>query len=174
MGTAGRYDRGIEVRLLAFSFVILSLSSCKFNPNFQGKGTPFVQGEWEQEQVPYEDQLLTSTRHRLTFTCDSIYAVLQTRSKVNPYADSCFNTGQWTEYAKGTYLVRHDTLFVFGTFTHETFKQKLTGCYRIGRYLPIFIVKKHTPDSLYLQNLQDHLPVTLALKRKIECVPKPL
>lgn len=159
--------------LCSFILVLFSLS-CKFNPNLQGKGTNYMQGVWEEGKVEYQDQLLEYTRHKFTFTCDSFYAVLNTISKVNPYEDSCFNNGNWKEYAKGVYKVNNDTLFIYGTFTKANSKQKLSGCYRIGQYLPIFIVKKHTADSLYLQGMQQHLPVKLKLEQKITCVPKPI
>lgn len=158
-----------------FLFAICAgVNACKFNPNIQGKGTDYVQGIWKEDKVVYQDQLLQYTRHRFTFTCDSFYAVLSTKSKMNQYADSCFNGGNWNEYAKGVYQVSNDTLFIYSTFVHSNYKQKLSGCYRIGRYLPTFIIKKHTADSLILQNLQDHLPVKLSLQQKLICTPKPL
>lgn len=160
--------------LYFLALIIWAFSGCKFNPNLQGTGTDFVQGVWEEGSVVYQDKLLEYTKHQFTFTCDSFYAVLNTVSKVNHYEDSCYNNGNWNEYAKGVYKVSNDTLFVYSTFTRSDFKQKLSGCYRIGQYLPIFIVKKHTADSLYLQGLQQHLPVKLRLKQKTTCVPKPL
>ena len=155
--------------LLAFSFLLFG---CSFNPNMQGEGEPLLQGVWEQDSVQYQDKLLEFTQHKFTFTCDSFYATLVTRSKVNQYPDSCFNGGTWSEYAKGTYVFRNDTLYILGTFTHANFKQKLSGCYRIGQYKPVFLLKEHKADKMILQD--QHINLTLNLKQKITCDPKPL
>lgn len=157
--------------LLIISFFC---QSCKFNPNFQGTGSDYLQGIWAEKNVAYQEQLLEYTSHEFKFSCDSFYVTFNTVAKTNIYPDSCFNKGRWTEYAKGIYITRNDTLFLSGTFTKANFKQKISGCYRIGQYLETFIVKRTTPDSLYLESLQQHLPVTLAIKEKITCTPKPL
>ena len=153
---------------------MLTLPSCTFNPNVQGKGSDFMQGVWEEEPLPYRDSLLQYTSHQFKFTCDSFYVVLQTKAKANYYADSCFKNGTWKEYAKGTYVVNNDTLYLFGTFTKANYKQKLHDCYRIGQYLPTFLIKNKSADKIELQSLQQHLPVTLRLKEKIICNPQPL
>ena len=160
--------------LLALGSLFFVLTSCKFNPNLQGKGTVHLQGIWEEGGVVYQDDLLQYSRHKFRFTCDSVYATIQTFAKVNTNPDSCFNDGSWTEYAKGTYLTNNDTLIVTATFTKSNFKQKISGCYRIGQYLPAFIIRKSSPDSLYLESLQQHLPLKLALKERTACVQKPL
>jgi hypothetical protein len=160
-----------------FYFLLASLclfSSCKLNPNLQGRGEAFLQGEWVEDSVLYQDELLEYSKHNLTFSCDSFYASIKTYAKVNRYTEDCFNNGNWTEYVKGNYLVRNDTLFLAGTFTKSNFKQKLSGCYRVGQYLPVFLIKNRTDSSVQLQNLQQHLPITLKLKRRIPCNPKPL
>ncbi len=149
-------------------------SACKFNPNYQGRGIDFMQGVWEEVPPPYKDSLMQYTLHKFKFTCDSVYLTLETHAKANYYADSCFNNGVWKEYAKGNYVVRNDTLYILSTFTKENFKQKLSGCYRIGQYLPIFVITKREANSLELQGLQQHVPVILQLKEKIKCDPQPL
>ncbi len=160
--------------LLPFAFILL-FSSCKFNPAIQGKGSDFLQGEWQQDTVLYKDKLLEYTGHHFTFTCDSFYATLNTVSKVNRLgSDVCFGNGNWTEYAKGTYTVSNDSLYVRATFTQSNFKQKISGCYRIGQYLPIFIIQKYSENTIQLLDLHRHLPLILRLKNKIKCIPKPL
>lgn len=149
-------------------------SACKFNPNYQGRGIDFIQGVWEEVPVPYKDSLFHYTLHKFRFTCDSVYVTLETHAKANYYADSCFNNGIWKEYAKGNYIVRNDTLYIISTFTKNNYKQKLSGCYRIGQYLPTFLIKRRAGDRLELQGLQQHIPLTLQLIEKIECNPKPL
>jgi hypothetical protein len=150
------------------------LASCKFNPNLQGTGVDFLQGEWQEDSVLYQDKLLEFTKHRFTFTCDSFYAYLETHAKVNRYPESCFNNGLIKEYAKGQYVMNKDTLYLIGTFTKSDFKQKISGCYRIGRYIPRFIVTKEDNKLIQLVNLQNNFPITLKLKQRISCNPKPL
>lgn len=156
-----------------FAFCLL-LSACSRNLNLQERGTDFLQGVWEEDSVAYQNQLLQYTHHTFKFTCDSFYATLDTYSKVNAYTDSCFNNGHYTEYAKGLYVVKKDSILISGTFTKANFKQKISGCYRNGQYLTAFVLKKQPSDTLYLKNMQEHLPMVLVLKQKINCVPKPI
>lgn len=150
------------------------LLSCKFNPNVQGSGDDFLQGTWQEATMPYQKQLLQHTSHRFKFTCDSFYVTLLTKAKVNTYPDSCFNSGVWLEYAKGTYFSRGDTLLLKGTFTKSNFKQKISGCYRIGVYKPVFVIRNKRKGRMMLQSLQNHSPILLKLQEKSTCVPKPL
>jgi hypothetical protein len=152
--------------------ICCALWACRFNPNIQGKGDPIVQGVWEEDSVQYQNQLVEYTKHKFTFTCDSFYVTFSTRSSVERNADSCFNGGVWKEYAKGVYALRNDTLYLDGTFTKANFKQKVSGCYRIGQYKPVFILKKHTGQNLVFQD--EHVSLNLSLKQMITCVPKPL
>lgn len=149
-------------------------SACKFNPNYQGRGIDFMQGVWEEVPVSYKDSLLQYTLHKFKFTCDSVYVTLETHAKANYYPDSCFNNGTWKEYAKGNYVVSNDTLYIISTFTKSNYKQKLSGCYRIGQYLPTFLIKRRAGNRLDLQGLQQHVPLTLQLRERIKCIPKPL
>ena len=157
-----------------FLFFCILLSACKFKPNLQEKGTAFIQGIWEEEPVDFQDSLIQYTRQQFRFTCDSVYITLETKAKENYYPDSCFANGSWKEYAKGNYVVSHDTLYILSTFTNSKFKQKLSGCYRIGRYLPSFVIEKNTNNKLELKSLQQHTPLTLLLKERIKCVQQPL
>jgi hypothetical protein len=154
--------------LSAFSY------SCSRLPNVQGKGEASLQGVWSQDSVANADQLLNYTQHRFKISCDSFYVDLTTHSKVNYYSDSCFNKGVWKEYAKGTYVVKGDTLLLTGTFTKANYKQKVSGCYRNGRYLSSFKIKSSGTNSLILDNLNDQRECALVLKEKINCVPKEL
>lgn len=160
--------------LVAFLFTIFFFSACRFNPEVQQRGSSALQGTWEEEPLKYQDSLLTHTKHSFTFTCDSFYVTLETSSKVNYYEDSCYHNGKWKEYAKGNYVLSNDTLYIIGTFTKANFKQKISGCYRSGQYLPLFLIQKIAPGEIKLMNLQQHLPVTLKLKQRIKCNPQPL
>jgi len=140
----------------------------------QGEGTDNLQGVWEETAVAYQNERLQYSTHQFRFRCDSVYVTINTFAKVNTYPDSCFNNGSWTEYAKGIYETKKDTLIITATFTKSNFKQKISGCYRSGQYTPAFVIRKSTSDSLYLESLHDHLPLDLILKEKTLCVQKPI
>lgn len=140
----------------------------------QGRGSDALQGYWEEDRVMYQDTLLQSTQHSIKFICDSFYLTLKTTSRVNIYPDSCFNNGVWMEYVKGTYTAKDDSLFLFGTFTKADFRQKISGCYRIGTYKPVYVISGSSGKTLELQSLESHIPIRLNLKQSINCVPKPL
>lgn len=133
-----------------------------------------MQGVWNEDSVAFSNKLSNYTQHHFKITCDSVYIDFVTHSKVNFYEDSCYNNGVWKEYAKGVYSIRNDTLFVGATFTHANYKQKISGCYHIGRYDKTFLIKKHTADSLFLESLSDQRQIKLSLKGKITCVQKEL
>lgn len=161
--------------LLPFAFyLLLFLSACSPRPNIQGKGEAFMHGVWNQDSVAFSDKLSNYTQHHFKITCDSIYIDLVTYSKLNLYEDSCYNNGIWKEFAKGVYAVKGDTLFVGATFTHANYKQKISGCYRIGRYDKNFLIKKKSSDTLVLESLSDRREITLSLKEKVTCVQKEL
>lgn len=161
--------------LLALVFGLSAFSfACTRLPNVQGKGEAILQGVWNQDSIENVDKLLNYTQHRFKISCDSFYVDLTTYSKANYYEESCFNKGVWKEYAKGTYKVKGDTLLLDGTFTKSNYKQKVSGCYRNGRYITNFKIKSSSPTSLVLENLNDQRECTLVLKEKITCVPKEL
>ncbi|HMI04306.1 MAG TPA: hypothetical protein VK541_17590 [Pedobacter sp.] len=163
------------MRILFFSFLILcSLTACTRLPDIQGKGTEFLQGVWNQDSVANSDKLLNYTQHKFKFTCDSFYVDLTTRSSVNYYEDSCYNKGIWREYAKGTYLVRADTLFLAGTYTKANYKQKISGCYQIGQYIKSFKIDHNEQAKLMLENTGNQREISLKLEQKIMCIPQPL
>jgi len=159
--------------ILLFTFSILQLS-CTSRPNIQGKGEAFMQGVWNEDSVAFSNKLTNYTQHHFKFTCDSVYIDFVTHSKVNFYEDSCYNNGVWKEYAKGIYAVKGDTLFVGATFTYANYKQKISGCYRIGRYDKNFLIKKRSADTLLLESLSDQREIKLTLKEKVTCVQKEL
>ncbi|MDR6785956.1 hypothetical protein ABIE26_004575 [Pedobacter africanus] len=149
-------------------------ASCRRLPDVQGKGEAFLQGVWNQDSIANADKLLNYTLHKFRFTCDSFYVDLTTHSKVNYYSDSCFNGGVWKEYAKGVYEVRADSLFLVGTYTKANYKQKISGCYQIGRYIQTFYIKAAGQDQLKLESTSNQRECTLVLKERIICRPKEL
>lgn len=160
------------------SFLLLAstlfLFACVRQPNIQGKGELFIQGVWKEDTVANSKLLKTYTQHQIKFDCDSFYAELTTFSKINLYEAECYNNGVWKEYVKGVYAVKKDTLYIGGTFTKENFKQKLTGCYRNGRYDRSFLIKKADSNQLTLESLNDQRITTLSLKEKTTCIQKAL
>ncbi|MBG6235115.1 hypothetical protein IWX76_001683 [Pedobacter sp. CAN_A7] len=157
--------------LLLFVSVI---TACKRLPNVQGKGEAFLQGVWNQDSISNADKLLSYTQHKFKFTCDSFYVDLTTHSKVNYYADSCYNNGIWKEYAKGVYVVRNDSLFMEGDYTKPNYKQKVSGCFHTGRYIKSFFVKSISPKLIQMESASDQRDINLALKERIVCEQKPL
>lgn len=152
--------------------LLFFLSSCKFNSNYQNPGELSLQGTWVQESVPYQNELLSYSLHEFRFSCDSVYVTIRNFAKKPTIIDSCYNNGEWTEYAKGLYVIRTDSLLIEATYTHSTGKQKLTGCYHIGQYLPRLQIKKQSEDSLYLQVRNNHIPINLRKTETTTCVPK--
>lgn len=140
----------------------------------QGEGEPYLQGVWVQDTAFHQDKLLTYSLYKLKFTCDSVYITMKTFSKVKNVVDSCYGNGQWDEYARGVYLVRNDSLLIESTFTRSNWRQKISGCHRIGQFLPRFKIMKHTADSLYLESQYYQAPVSLKKIAAISCEPKPL
>jgi len=148
--------------------------ACRRLPDVQGNGAPFLQGVWQQDSIAHADRLLNYTEHMFKFTCDSFYIEMTTHSKVNYYEDSCYHNGLWREYAKGTYHVRSDTVFLLGTYTKANYKQKISGCYRIGQYIKGFKILDSRKDSLILESTENQRELRLLLKTPIKCVPQPL
>lgn len=163
-----------RIYLLALVFSLSAFTACTRLPNVQGKGEALLQGIWNQDSIANSSTLLNYTQHHFKISCDSFYVDLTTYSKVNYFEDSCFNKGVWKEYAKGTYVVKGDTLLLTGTFTKANYRQKVSGCYRIGRYLSNFKIKSSGPNNLLLESLNDQRECKLVLKQKINCVPKAL
>src|SRR3546814_290673 len=95
----------IIIAAMMFGFV-----SCKFNSNYQGSGDLALQGSWIEESVPYQNDLVKYTLHQFRFTCDSVYITMKTIAKTKILPDHCYDKGEWTEYARGVYVVRGDSL----------------------------------------------------------------
>src|ERR1700739_5083986 len=109
--------------------------SCSFNPNLQGKGEAYLQGEWRQDSVPMQQKLTEYSLYNISFSCDSFYMQINSFSKVNNGDNSCTASGQWTEYIKGAYSQRGDTLHLRGQFCNANFSLKQEGgCFRSGIY----------------------------------------
>jgi len=163
-----------SIGLSALCFVLLA--SCSFNPNYQGKGTAYLQGEWKQDSVSSEKQLVNYSLYHFTFNCDSFFVQMENFSKVNYGADSCMKNGHWFEYAKGYYEMNGDTLHIKGFYANANYSLKNPGgCFNSGVYEDKFKVS-HNADStlLNLLPLSSTIALKLKLVKRITCVPKPL
>lgn len=148
---------------------------CWFNANMQTRGTAFIQGIWQQDAVPNQKQLISYSLYHLNFSCDSFYVSIHTFSKVDAGADSCMKPGNWTEYCRGTYEQRSDTLFLNGQFCNSDFTIKDDkGCYRSGDYKEYFKITKLTDSLLRLQSTTSVIPITARLIKRTSCHPKPI
>ncbi len=147
--------------------------SCVRQSEMQEPGADFFQGEWVQDSIAGQDDMLHYTLHEMKVTCDSIYATLRVHSTVKNMPDSCFGDGEWTEYAKGVYVVRGDSLIVDGLYTKPNWKQKISGCYRQGPFVPRFKITEKQADRIVLESRFDQRPIILRKTADITCVLKP-
>lgn len=169
------FNLSTSVFILALAFWLLALYACSPNANIQGNGEKYLQGEWQHRQEAVHSKLINYTLYQYKFTCDSFYVTLQSFSKVNYGADTCMNKGHWTEYAKGNYEQRNDTLHLKGFFCTSDFKLKNEGgCFRFGIYEDFYKVVNRTDSSIQLNSTADVLPINLHLIKRITCHPKPL
>ena len=157
--------------ITAFSF----LTGCGVNPNFQGKGEGYLQGEWQQDSVPMQKKLLQYSTYHLKFSCDSFYMQIQSFSKVNNGADSCMGSGHWAEYVKGSYQQRSDTLHLKGQFCNADYSLKSEGgCFRSGVFEDFYKVSKKTDSLVKFSSTLNVIPIDAHLIKRTTCNPKPL
>lgn len=152
--------------------MLFCLSACQRHSEMQTEGVQALQGVWVQDSIPNQSKMLNYTLHEFTFRCDSVYVTMHVRAKTKTIADSCYKDGNWTEYAKAVYVQRGDSIIVEGVYTKENGKQKISGCYRSGQYLPRFKLAYHSADSVVLENRFESKPIILKKTKDITCVPK--
>lgn len=160
--------------LFIFIFAFTLLLACVRRENIQGEGTPFLQGTWKESDSLNQQKQLNYSNHSFKFTCDSFYLELTTKAKVNYHPDSCYNNGIWKEYAKGTYVLRNDTLILLGVYAKSNYKQKISGCFSIGQYLQSFVIKNKNSLQIELKNLNNNQITKFSLTQKTNCIPKKL
>ncbi len=161
--------------ILSFALLIIFFSACSPNPNLQGKGEVYLQGEWRQDSVPKQKLLLQYSLYHLKFSCDSFFMQISSISKVNNGADTCMNSGHWAEYAKGTYQQRNDTLHLKGQFCNADYSLKNEGgCFRSGVYEDFFKVGKKTDSLIQFSSISSVVPINAHLIKRTTCNPKPL
>jgi hypothetical protein len=162
--------------LLPFAFLIaLSLSSCHLNPNMQTPGEGYLQGEWQQDSIPGQNKLVSYSLYHLKFSCDSFFVSIKSFSKVNTGSDSCMSSGRWTEYMRGTYDQRHDTLHMKGQFCNADMTLKDDkGCFRSGDYEDFFKIRKQTDSLVQFAGTSTTIPINAHLIKRTTCQLKPL
>lgn len=138
----------------------------------QHEGADFFQGVWVQDSISDPSQTLNYSLHEFKISCDSMYVTLHVHNKIKTIPDSCYGDGNWKEYAKAVYVQRGDSLIVEGLYTKPTGKQKISGCYRSGPYVPRFKIAHHSADSIVLENRFEARPIVLRKVSDIRCVPK--
>ncbi|MBK0379780.1 fumarate hydratase [Mucilaginibacter segetis] len=154
--------------------LMLSLS-CRFNPDMQTLGTDYLQGEWQQDSISMEKQLVNYSLYHFKFSCDSFFVSVQSFSKTNPGADTCYKSGHWAEYAKGDYYQKSDTLHLKGLFCNADMSYKEPGgCFRSGVYEEEFVIGKKTDSLIQFNPTSSVIPLELRLIKKSTCIPKPL
>jgi hypothetical protein len=168
-------QKPFSFHLLAFALMIALCSSCHMNPNMQTPGKGYLQGEWQQDSVPGQKQLVSYSLYHLKFSCDSFFVAIKSFSKVNSGADTCMNSGHWTEYMRGTYEQRNDTLHLKGQFCNADMTLKDDkGCFRSGDYEEFFKVIKKTNSVVQFASTSSTIPINAHLIKKISCHLKPL
>jgi hypothetical protein len=141
----------------------------------QTPGESYLQGEWQQDSIPKQKQLVTYSLYHLKFNCDSFFVSINSFSKVNAGADSCMSSGHWTEYCKGTYDQKNDTLHLKGQFCNADLTLKDDkGCFRSGDYEEFFKVSKKTDSLVQFASTTNIIPINARLIKRISCTPKPL
>jgi hypothetical protein len=161
--------------LSALGFMLFAFSSCSMNPNTQTKGESFLQGEWQQDSVAGQKQLVAYSLYHLKFSCDSFFMSIRSFSKVNTGSDTCMNSGHWSEYTRGTYEQKHDTLHLKGQFCNADMTIKDDkGCFRSGDYEEFFKLTKKTDSVVQFASTSNIIPINAHLTKKITCHPKPL
>jgi hypothetical protein len=161
--------------VLCFMLYAFGLTSCKPNPNMQGKGEVYLQGEWRQDSVPNERQLLQYSIYHFKFSCDSFFVQINSFSKVNNGADTCMRSGHWSEYVRGSYQQMSDTLHLRGQFCNADYTLKQEGgCFQSGIYEELFLVSKKTDSLIQFSSTSSVIPINAHLIKHATCSPKPL
>ena len=160
----------------AFSLLLsVVCSSCWFNPNTQTPGEGYLQGEWQQDSVPGQKQLITYSLYHIKFSCDSFFMTINSFSKVNSGSDTCMKSGKWAEYCRGTYIQSNDTLHLKGQFCNAGFTIKDDkGCFRSGDYEEVFKVSKKSDSLVQFASTTNVIPINARLVKRTSCHPKPL
>ena len=170
-----RFFNFIPKPALCFLLLASSLCGCWFNPNMQGKGEVYLQGEWQQDSVAGQKQLLEYSIYHFRFSCDSFFMQINSFSKVNNGPDTCMRSGHWAEYIRGTYRQSNDTLRLHGQFCNPDYTLKEEGgCFRAGIYEELFTISKKGDSLIRFSSTSNVIPINAHLIKHTTCNPKPL
>jgi len=168
-------QRPFAFYLSALTLIAVLCFGCGVNPNLQGKGEVYLQGEWQQDSIPMQNKLLEYSTYRLKFSCDSFYLQISSFSKVNNRLDTCVKSGRWVEYVKGDYRQQGDTLHLKGQFCNAHYEIKEEGgCFRAGPYEELFKVSKKTDSLIQFSSTSSVIPINAHLIKHTTCNPKSL
>ena len=149
------------------------LPACSFNPNAQGTGAAYLQGEWKETNIPFAADLVEFKQRNFKFTCDSFYVVLNNFSKADFAQDTCYKTGKWKEYAKGTYILNGDTLHLKGAYASKSFKLKTSPCYTTGVFDETLLLQSQRDSQLVFKSYTSG-QIVLKLQKRLVCNPQSL
>ncbi|MBS1530031.1 MAG: hypothetical protein JSU01_06970 [Bacteroidetes bacterium] len=141
----------------------------------QGKGEAYLQGEWRQDSVPMQQKLTEYSLYNISFSCDSFFMRISSFSKANNGDSKCTVSGHWTEYVKGNYQQRSDTLRLRGQFCNADYSLKQEGgCFRSGVYEETLMVKKIKDSLIRFSPASSVIPIDVRLIKRTTCTQKPL
>ena len=146
--------------------MLLHFTSCQRHSDMQSEGIQTFQGVWKEQIDSNKNKLLNYTVHEFKFICDSVYVTMDVHAKTKTIADSCYKNGNWQEFAKAVYVQRGDSILAEGVYTKEDGKQKISGCYKNGQYLPRFKLIYNSSDSIVLQNKFESRPLILKKSKR--------
>lgn len=146
------------MKYIILVFISLSICGCKFNPPKAREGISFLQGNWIEDSILNNSQLVSYQQYQIRITADSFYLRIENHVARNLNGGPCFQSNTWQEFAKGYYKLNKDTLKLEGNFVNQSYKYKPEGsCYRSGKYLEDFVLNKKTNQSIEIKSLQTGL-----------------
>ena len=161
--------------LSAFTILVVLSLGCHVNPNMQTPGEGYLQGEWQQDSIPGQNKLVSYSLYHLRFSCDSFFVQIKSFSKVNTGSDTCMKSGRWTEYARGTYDQKKDTVHMKGQFCNADMTLKDDkGCFRSGDYEEFYKINKQTDSVVQFAPTSSTITINAHLIKRSNCQLKPL
>lgn len=160
------------MKYLIIAIVFCFLMGCRSNGKLQPVGDNRLQGTWQEQNSEVKDSLIDGEYANLRLSCDSFYLILDVFSKENVRGDTCYGNGKWKEYAKGTYIIKDDTLALMGAYTKANFKQKISGCHRINYLNNYYVIRSIDDKQMILSDVRGHGNFILNRTATTTCTPK--
>lgn len=144
------------------------LTACWFNTSTQKPGAKYLQGKWAEVSDFKNFDLIEYKKRDFKFTCDSFYLTLNNSSEANFEQDSCYKNGKWTEYVKGVYTLKGDTILLKGAYVSKTFKFKKSACYTTGSFEETFLYQSSSDSVLKIKSFTNGNMV-FKLQQRLVC-----